>query len=312
MAEPGRGGTAMTEAARVLLIIPYFGRFGPWFPLYLHSLSRQRRLDLLLVSDRLDHELPANARHMPMSLAELRERAADILQTPVAAGSALKLCDLRPAWGLIFADQLRGYRYWAYGDEDVLYGDLDRFIAPALDAGSDLIVPSRQATIGHLTIIRNAPLTNRLLLDDAEWRAVLASPDHWAYDEWSQHRPAGTGSFTRTVNAAEAAGRLRVAWGVPKRGDLPRHGRSYVYDGLALRDDEGAETAYYHWGRFKHVHRRFPAAEPAPPVFAFDRHGFYRHDLRGVRLGARRVAARQQEWTGRALTRLGQVLASLL
>jgi hypothetical protein len=38
------GEDAMNPSAKVLLIIPYFGAFGPWFPLYLYSLANQHTL----------------------------------------------------------------------------------------------------------------------------------------------------------------------------------------------------------------------------------------------------------------------------
>ena len=48
-----------------------------------------------------------------------------------------------------------------------------------------------------------------------------------------------------------------------------------VYDGRRLRDDEGTELLYYHWGRMRHRDVRWPDAEEARHGFAFDRYGFY-------------------------------------
>src|SRR5688500_6743885 len=118
--------TGHRQRGKALLILPYFGSFGPWFGLYLHSLARQHTLDLLLLSDSNPPALPVNATRVEMSLEKLRRWATARLGTPVRLHRTRNICDLRPAYGLVFEDFTRGYDYWAYGDEDVLYGDLDR------------------------------------------------------------------------------------------------------------------------------------------------------------------------------------------
>jgi hypothetical protein len=52
--------TGTAPRGKALLILPYFGSFGPWFPLYLHSLANQHTLDLLLLSDTEPPPLPPN------------------------------------------------------------------------------------------------------------------------------------------------------------------------------------------------------------------------------------------------------------
>ena len=114
---------------------------GPWFPLYLHSLAKQRTLHLLLLSDVDPPDLPANARHVPLTFDPVGELATAKLQTPVRLHRTPNICDLKPAYGLIFEDFTDGYEYWAFGDEDVLYGNLDSMLAPHLDGRVDLVVP---------------------------------------------------------------------------------------------------------------------------------------------------------------------------
>ena len=40
----------------------------------------------------------------------------------------LKLCDYKPAYGLIFEDELIGYDYWGFCDTDILLGDIYQFL----------------------------------------------------------------------------------------------------------------------------------------------------------------------------------------
>jgi Family of unknown function (DUF6625) len=295
---------------RALLILPYFGSFSPWFPLYLHSLAIQHTLDLLLLSDAQPPELPPNARLVEMTLDQVRELATARLGTPVRLQRTRNICDLRPGYGMVFEEFIRGYEYWAFGDEDILYGDLDRMLAPHLDGTIDLVIPgtnklrTQGGIQGPLTVIRNHPRTNQLAIKDPAYKQVLVSVEHWAYDETSWRYGREISSFTKIVKEAEARGELSIRWGIPSATHLPQRGRWYVYDGRALHEDNGKELLYYHWGRMRHRHMQWPSPEEGKKGFAFDRYGFYDPALGGVHLAARRAAGRVRELATDARARL--------
>lgn len=126
---PGEAnGNIPLRRGRALLVLPFFGSFGPWFPLYLHTLANQHTLDLLLVSDAEPPALRPNVRRLEMTLDEVRELATARLGTAVRLHRTRNICDLRPAYGIIFEEFIRGYEYWAFGDEDLIYGDVDRML----------------------------------------------------------------------------------------------------------------------------------------------------------------------------------------
>ena len=270
------------DRPKTLVIVTYFGTFGPWFHLYLHSLSRQRSLDLLLVTDAPTPPLPSNARRVEMGIEDLRDLAAAQLGTAVTLPHVRKLNDLKPAYGLVFESYTRGYDYWAYGDEDVFYGDIDGQLTPRLLERPDLVVPSntnappeKRRTIGHFTLVRNEPRISALAMTDPDYTAALASNDYWAYDETGWLAPDGRGSFSKVVRDAEARGELTVNWGLPVRGDIPWPGRSLRFDGRGIREQDGTEIAYYHWGRMKAKTWTFPTIEQAEMGFVLDRYGFF-------------------------------------
>jgi hypothetical protein len=299
-----RDANPNTRRGKALLILPYFGSYGPWFPLYLHSLANQQTLDLLLVSDSKPPALPPNARRVEMTFDQLRERAAARLGTPVRLQRMRNICDLRPAYGLVFEEFIDGYGYWAFGDEDVLYGDLDRMLAPALDGAADLVIPGTTGKSGHLTVLKNDPRTNALAMNDPAYKDVLVSIEHWAYDETSWRCGTEVSSFHAIVTAGEARGELSVRRGLPRVVNVPAPGRSYVYDGRTLREDTGRELLYYHWGRMRHRNVQWPDAEEAKRGFAFDRYGFYDPKLEGARLVMRRGVGRAREFASAARRRL--------
>ena len=297
-------GNPPANRGKALLIIPYFGQFGPWFGLYLHSLARQRTIDLLLLSDTEPPPLPDNARRVEMTFERLRELANARLPLPVRLERMRNICDLRPAYGIVFEEFTRGYEYWAFGDEDVLYGDVDKMLAPHLDGNVDLVVPARNGKSGHLTIIRNRRRTNELALGDPAYKGVLVSREHWAYDETSWRWGSEISSFHKVMTEAEARGDLSIRWDIPRVTGVPQRGRWFVYDGRAIHEDTGREILYYHWGRMRHRRVDWPTAEAARGGFAFDRYGFYDPRLTPARLAARRSVGRLREFAGDARQRL--------
>ena len=302
-------GTAVRRG-KALLILPYFGAFGPWFPLYLHSLGKQRTLDLLLLSDVDPPELPPNARRVEMTFDQVRELATARLGTPVRLQRTRNLCDLKPAFGMVFEEFTQGYPYWAFGDEDVLYGDVDRMLAPLLDGTTDLVVPGTNSakmqgsTQGHLTVLKNGRRTNELAINDPAYKDVLVSHEHWAYDETSWRYGGEISSFAAIVKAAEARGDLSIRWGLPTVTHVPRRGRWYVYDGRSIHEDNGREIFYYHWGNMRHRNIHWPSPAEAAHGFAFDRYGFYDPELRAARLEVRRCVGRVRELATDARRRL--------
>ena len=310
-------GEYAVPRGKALLILPYFGAFGPWFPLYLHSLANQRTLDLLLLSDVEPPELPPNSRRIDMTFDQVRELATARLGTAVRLERTRNICDLKPAFGMVFEEFTRGYAYWAFGDEDVLYGDVDRMLAPHLDGNVDLVVPGTNSARmqgciqGHLTVLRNDPRTNELAIRDPAFKDVLASHEHWAYDETSWRYGGEISSFTKIVKQAEARGDLSIRWGIPTITHLPRRGRWYAYDGRSLREDNGNEILYYHWGRMRHRQVQWPSPDVAKHGFGFDRYGFYDSGLGAARLGLRRAVGRVRELTNDARPTLSRWRAAM-
>lgn len=297
---------------KALLILPYFGSFGPWFPLYLHSLASQHTLDLLLLTDGRPPGLPANARLVEMTFDQMRDLANARLRTPVLLHRMRNICDLRPAYGLVFEEFLRGYGYWAFGDEDVLYGDVDGMLSPNLDGTADLVSPGTNGKSGHLTVVKNDPRMNELAMRDPAFKDVLVSREHWAYDETSWRRGADISSFHKIVTEAEARGEVTIRRGLPRVVNVPQRGRWYVYDGHSLREDNGRELLYYHWGKMRFRNVRWPDPEEAKNGFAFDRYGFYDPRLGPARLAVRRSAGRVRELATDTRRRLSDAKAALL
>lgn len=92
--------------------------------------------------------------------------------------------------------------------------------------------------------------------------------------------------------------------GNTERHPLPPRGRWFVYDGRTIREDNGREIVYYHWGNMRGLKLQWPSPEEAQRGFAFDRYGFYDSEVGPARLAAHRAEGRLREFASKARRRL--------
>ncbi|MBQ7545121.1 MAG: hypothetical protein IJT02_09300 [Synergistaceae bacterium] len=136
----------------VALILPYYGKFPNYFPLWLKSAGANPSFTFMIFTD-IDmsgYNIPANVQVHAMTLEEIRKRAAKYLDFEPVLNTPYKLCDYRPMYGLIFEDYLEGFDFWGFCDCDLVWGDMSKFITDDL-----LDRYSRLYRNGHLQLLRN-------------------------------------------------------------------------------------------------------------------------------------------------------------
>lgn len=272
----------------VALIIPYFGKLPPYFPYFVESLRHISMLDVLLFTDAtVDVALPENLKVLSCTLGDFNTRASDTLGIQVAVKVPYKVCDLRPAFGVIFAECLSRYRFWAFGDMDLVYGALDRFVVPMLP-DYDVVSFRKGWTSGSLCLLRNCASVNSAYRDSKDWRNVFSSPEHQLFDEMGGHfysevlqgadlltLNGAVDSFTHVVRRLGKGGHLRcrfsdLACEHLKWGQTIRYDRGHLTESSTAR-----EIAYVHWVAMK---RRFfvvPPTDAAPEHFYIRNTGLY-------------------------------------
>ena len=148
---------------RVAVILPYFGKFPNYFTLYLYSCSFNPKIDFLIFTDILyEDQYPDNVKFITLSFKELQETAQYKLGFRIELSNPYKLCDLRPAYGVVFADYIKGYDYWGYGDIDVIYGDLQMNLFAKVNNGFDIISFRKEILSGSLSFFKNTKYINNL------------------------------------------------------------------------------------------------------------------------------------------------------
>ncbi len=162
---------------RVLLISDYFGSWPPWFQMFLASCARNPSVDWLIHTDcPLPASYPPNVTIVPITTVDYCQRASDILQVSFRPQAMYGICNLRPMFGVLNEERIKGYDFFGWSDLDVVFGDF-RSIYDDATLEHNVVSASADICTGHLCLIRNEEwLVNAYQLL-GNWRAIL-SRDH--------------------------------------------------------------------------------------------------------------------------------------
>lgn len=168
---------------KLCVIIPYFGTFPDTINIFLKSVSLNPQIDWLFFTDCQHDNLPQNVKFITTTLAELKKLIETKLNMTIVLETAYKVCDYRPAFGIVFEDYLKDYDFWGYGDIDLVYGDLSHFITDEICDKYDKLYPC-----GHLSFIKNKKEINEIFKKDVkgtqDYREVFSVNKPCIFDEY--------------------------------------------------------------------------------------------------------------------------------
>jgi hypothetical protein len=194
------------------LVTTYFGPFKSDFVFWCRSAQANPDFDFLIFTDHREQGLAmaegaSNIRFFDLDSKAFLTRAEKALGFPCVLPNPYKLCDYKPAYGLIYAAELQGYDYWGDCDLDVIFGCLRHFLPSEIFGSYD-----RYFTQGHFCLYANREEVNRRFLmplasDLVTFQKLFrkpqkkvlsaqdcyASPAEWGFDEifmnplWASH-----------------------------------------------------------------------------------------------------------------------------
>jgi hypothetical protein len=212
----------MRKPFTVCFVIPYFGSWPFWMPFFLESCRRNQDIDWHFFSDcGQPDDLPHNVRIQSVRYEDYLVHISDKLRINFRSSHPYKLCDIRPAYGFIHEDILKGYDFWGFGDIDLIYGKLRDFFSEEL-LQHDLISNHARRISGHLCLIRNTPHMNSLFERIPDWQRRFCEP-HQALDEgafsrlflWRKNFPAPLFKFVGLFNPLRCKSVFREAYSTP-------------------------------------------------------------------------------------------------
>jgi len=167
---------------RAVVISCYYGTLPPTFEYWAKSCEYNSEFDFILVTDQSVELSIPNLIILNMSFSQLCELIKEKLGKDVCIPKPYKLCDFKPAYGLIFQEHVAGYEFWGHCDIDMVMGKLKSFITDEVMDHHDKIL-----YLGHLSLYRNVDRINQLCTErgglDLDWNTIYSEPLIFGIDE---------------------------------------------------------------------------------------------------------------------------------
>lgn len=164
-------------------VIPYFGSFPNYFPLFLKSCDYNRDYEWLIITNNTDeYNYPNNVRTLYMTFEQFKGRLEQRLGIQVNIQDYHKICDFKPTYGYVFEEELKNSLFWGYCDMDLVFGNLNALITKDMLENYDKLF-----ALGHLVMFKNSHENNRLFMaplnGEVVYKKVLTSPKTFIFDE---------------------------------------------------------------------------------------------------------------------------------
>ncbi|MBO2925860.1 MULTISPECIES: DUF6625 family protein [Pseudomonadaceae] len=251
----------------ICFVIPYFGSWPFWFPLFLRSCALNPDIDWLLYSDcGVPDDLPGNVSIEEISYEDYCLLVSQRLQIKFMPRNPYKLCDIKEALGFVHADRLEEYDFWGFGDIDVIYGRLRKYFNVERLSRYELLSTHSRRISGHLCLLRNNTRMREAFRRIPKWRDLFADEEHHALDEgafsriflWRKNLPAPLFRLVGKFNPMHRCSEFKEAYSTPNAGRTWTNGTYnfpkewYWRNGLLTNDLDGdREFPYLHFFGWK-------------------------------------------------------------
>ena len=139
------------------LIICWIGKLPKYFPIFIKTCELNPEFEFFLFTDdNITVQLPPNVKYFPFTMEEFKHRIYKIHLKDFSIKRAYRICDFRPMFGELFADELNGYTHWGYCDMDLIFGHISDFVT------ENLLKHQAVFNGGHFTLIQNNSKLNNL------------------------------------------------------------------------------------------------------------------------------------------------------
>lgn len=276
------------STVKIAKLIPYYGSWPSYFNIYNETCKRNQNIDIIFLTDIPPYEGAApNIRFVYMTFEQLKKRISDTLGVDASGIIPYKLCDFRPAYGLIFAEYIKGYDFWGYGDIDLIYGDTRKFLTDDVLANNDFIAFQERHLHGPFSLYRNNDFINNIFKRYEGYMDVFQNPNYVSFDEF------GTSRYhigpERDLDTLPNDAITLIALKAQKKGELKiylkMHVKEYIYvnkeivkydKGILTNYATGEEYFFYHWVIEKRaLWFQYPDWKEVPDTYYVSETGFY-------------------------------------
>jgi len=276
----------VSSGKKILLIIPYFGTWPEYLNLYIQSCYYNKWLNILFLTDNeIPTKYPPNIKFIESSLKQISNlicKKLNILNYELP--NSYKLCDFKPTYGLLFQEYLVEYDYWAYGDIDLIYGDLEGKLRNELQNNYDFISLREEILSGSFCLIKNTFYNNHLFKKLVDFNELVTSEQYEGIDETRHNSAIWTGlqkiqlpdsSFTYLISRENDELRIKASFKTHICENLDR--RSHIMFENNQLYYQGQTLGYFHYVMNKRkAYFSYPNWEKLPKKFYITDCGFYK------------------------------------
>lgn len=173
----------------VILVI-WIGKFPKSFNMWLHSISLLP-FDFIFYTDQ---PKPINISYKwnYTSMNSLKNQFSAFMKFDVELPFPYKICDYRPAFGEMFYEEVKEYKYWGYCDLDVIFGNCD-----IIQQKIEFLKPDKVLQRGHLSFFKNNLSINAIYKSSSSisFNYIFQNSKYCMFDEWH-----GIGKILREKN----------------------------------------------------------------------------------------------------------------
>jgi hypothetical protein len=171
---------------RIALITCYMGPLPSYFRYFLDSAKLNPDIDFYIFNSHASApDTSSNVKIIPLTLEQFNALASEKLELPINIKDAYKLCDFKPAYGVIFEDYLKSYEFWGDCDLDVIWGKISHFMTDEILQDYDVINARTAYLVGHFVLYRNSGVARDLFRQTDSYKQIFTDPDdnYYGFDE---------------------------------------------------------------------------------------------------------------------------------
>lgn len=264
----------------IILIIPYFGKWPLWFEAHLLSISKNPTIHWLIVTDcEIPKEYPKNITFKSTKLQHLNTHVNAVVNANVTL-TPRKLCDIRPAYGAIFYEDIKDYDFWGFCDMDIIWGNIRKFITDEMLINYDIISSRKNTLSGHFTILKNNSQIITLYKSIQNFKQKFEEAKLQRLDE------EGFTSFLKL----ELNDNLKIKWDTilcNQERDRDSHQEYYLdrwlwQDGKVLNTKTKQEVMYLHFINWKRTMKRSEVTYSDQPdrfYISYSKMHYHKHNV---------------------------------
>lgn len=281
----------------ILILIPYFGQWPFWMPLFLKSCEFNADIQWLLVGDCGEPAaLPPNVEFRDSTFDDYCERVSERLGLAFYPDKPYKLCDLKPVLGYIHEEDVRDYDFWGFGDLDLVYGNLRSYFIEEKLHTYDFFSTHARRVSGHLCLLRNNERLRNLFWEIPSFHERIQDQQHYALDESGFSRlfikrknfPRPLFRLVGLLNPLRRSAEFREAFSTPN-GKVPWVDGSYEFPEYWVWDQGNLSNSrmldmhfpYFHFLGWKGRYGEHPELTEAGYINALASAGAWKMDSRG-------------------------------